>query len=118
MEDLRERVRRLEADYAHLLERHGHLDESCDGLAERINDVVVEIGRVPKAEFRGTRESVTDRLHRIEGTMAAADKLADEIKRQREQRKQVWTEYSKNITAGAAIVSAVGIILRIFGVGG
>lgn len=73
-------------------------------------DILAELGDAPDHRFRGDRLRVRDRLETLE-TESRALKATKKI------RAEAWSSREKLGLFGFSAIAAVGVVLRLFGVG-
>ncbi len=92
------------------------LKHGVDTVNGHVADVLMEIGTVPDHRYReADRLTVTKRLHKLEND-ASASQIAQEALRR--TKDQAWTRGQKIGLFAFAAVGALGVLLRLVGVGG
>lgn len=89
-------------------------------ITGQVQDVMAELGGVPQRDYRGNRETVRDRLHRIEsdGQAAKAVREALEVLRSQQAATELrrWGSWEKRATILGVMVAASTSVARVFGV--
>ncbi len=95
------------------------LQASVDNVNGHIADVLMEVGDAPDHRFREKdRLTLRTRVHKLENDSAAASIAQTALEKANELRGQAWTRGQKLGLFAFAFVGALGVVLRVFGVGG
>lgn len=111
------RLDRIEVSLQSVRESQVLLVAQVAEMNGHVEDLRAEVGRVPQLSMRGTRESVTDRLHTIEAVVTPTAMEAAVHRALNARRTVGWTRVQKAAVITAAVAGAVAGILRLFGVG-
>lgn len=117
-DDVLERLREIETRQVDVLAELVKLNAAVATLSERADAVVAEIGGAPPLYVRGERQTLRDRLHRLENDEQAARIAGEALNAARLARRQAWGTWQKVALFGFAFVGALTGVLRIFGVSG
>jgi hypothetical protein len=92
--------------------------EKVEATNGHVADVVAEVGRVPLLAARGTRLTITDRLHVVESTVTPIAIEAAVHRALDSRRNTAWTFGQKAMLFVFALLAAVTGLLRFLGYGG
>jgi hypothetical protein len=92
--------------------------EKVETTNGHVDDLLAEVGRVPLIAARGTRPTITDRIHAVEATMTPVAIEAAVHRALDARRNTAWTRGQKaTLFLFAALASVTGL-LRFLGYGG
>ncbi len=95
------------------------LTSGVAGVNGHIEDLMLEVGDAPDHRFRkGDRETIRDRLHRLENDRDAAQIAHAALEAAQASKAQAWTRWQKIWLFIFAVIGAAIGVLRLLGIGG
>jgi hypothetical protein len=113
-----DRLARIEERQTEMIAALASLGNKVDTTNGFVLDLRAEVGRVPVLAARGTRLSVTDRLHAVEGTVTPTAIEAAVHRALDARRNTAWTRGQKATLFMFAALASVTGLLRFLGYGG
>jgi hypothetical protein len=113
-----DRLARIERRQDDMIATLAVIREKVETTNGHVDDLVAEVGRVPLLAARGTRPTITDRMHIVEGTVTPVAIEAAVHRALDARRNTAWTFGQKAMLFLVALFTAVTTLLRFLGYGG
>jgi uncharacterized protein (DUF1778 family) len=113
-----DRLARIEERQDEMIAALASLEHKVDTTNGFVLDLRAEVGRVPLLAARGTRLTVTDRLHAVEGVVTPVAIEAAVHRALDARRNTAWTRGQKAMLFMFAAVACVIGLLNFLGLGG